>query len=214
MSKNNFYLSWFVGIPNTFANMVLLLHFHTTKVQLFFHIRKKNNNYFSKKCTFLCIFLAVGKSPAFYTLHTRTYNNKNNRSGGHNPHKTTCSTHTTPSTESQHPHTAHDGNTTPTHNNNLNTWTHYTHTTPTQDKENTKQWEHIATWTPEQGDTVHTMDKEKKTQDKEMKTCTDTWTGEDTHKDINNGDSAQRTDWTQCTVDSDIYIKEKKEIYI
>lgn len=41
-------------------------------------------------------------------------------------------------------------------------------------------------------DKVHTLDKEKKTQDKEMNTCTDTCTGEDTHKDINNGDSAQR----------------------
>lgn len=44
-------------------------------------------------------------------------------------------------------------------------------------------------------DKVHTLDKEKKTQDKEM-TCTDTrtdtCTGEHTHKDINNGNSAQR----------------------
>ena len=31
-------------------------------------------------------------------------------------------------------------------------------------------------------DSVDTMDKEKKTQDKEMNTCTDTRTGEDTHK--------------------------------
>ena len=42
-------------------------------------------------------------------------------------------------------------------------------------------------------DKVHTVDKEKKTQDKEMNTCTDTRTKEYTHKDINNGDSAQRT---------------------
>ena len=62
---------------------------------------------------------------------------------------------------------------------------------------------------------MDTLDKEKKTQDKEMNTCTDTRTREDTHKDINNGDSAQRTDRTRWTLDSDIYIKEKniKTVY-
>ena len=122
--KERIYLSWFVGITNTFANVVLLLHFHTTKVQLFFHIRKKNNNYFSKKCTFLCIFLAVRKSPAFYTLHIRTYNNK-----------TTSWTH---NNNMQHTTDTLHGITTPTHNNNPNTWTHYTHTQQTHKKRKRK----------------------------------------------------------------------------
>ena len=129
--------------------MVLLLHFHTTKVRLFFHIRKKNNNYFSKKCTFLCIFLCGVKTPLFTRCtHAHTITKQ------HPEHTiTTCSKQPTPSTESQHPHTAHDGNT--THN--------------TQ-----QQPEHLDRWKQCTVHTVDTMDKEKKTQDKEMKTRTDT----------------------------------------
>lgn len=100
----------------------LLLHFHTTKVRQFFHIRKKNNDYFSKKCTFLCIFLAVGKSPAFHTLHIRTYNNKT----------TTWTpehiTHTTDTQDKEKENTKQC-------NEYLNKWTQCTaHTVDTMDK--------------------------------------------------------------------------------
>ena len=120
--------------------MVLLLHFHTTKVQLFFHIRKKNNNYFSKKCTFLYIFLCGVKTPIFtrctyaHTITKTTDPEDTIHTKQHPEHTiTTCSTQPTPSTESQHPHTAHDGNTThntqqqPEHLNTLHT--HNTHNT-------------------------------------------------------------------------------------
>ena len=113
--------------------------FTLQRYSFFFIYARKTTIIFQKKCTFLCIFLAVRKSPYFYTLHIRTYNNK-----------TTSWTH---NNNMQHTNNTLPGNT--THNNNLNTWIHYTHTTDTQDNENTKQWEHIATWTPGQLETVH-----------------------------------------------------------
>ena len=53
-------------------------------------------------------------------------------------------------------------------------------------------------------DSVDTLDKEKKTQDKEMNTCTDTRTGEDTHKRKH----------SICIINKKIEYKNKKKQYI
>lgn len=56
----------------------LLLHFHTTKVRQFFHIRKKNNNYFSKKMHFFMYISCSGKKLRFsHAAHTYIHNNNN-----------------------------------------------------------------------------------------------------------------------------------------
>ena len=102
--------------------MVLLLHFHTTKVQLFFHIRKKNNNYFQKKCTFFIYILCGVKTPLFTRCtHAHTIPKTTSCTHNNNMQHTTDTLHgiTTHTQEQNHDRTHIQQ----THNNNLNTWT-------------------------------------------------------------------------------------------
>ena len=124
--------------------------FTLQRYSFFFIYARKTTIIFQKKCTFLCIFLAVRKSPAFYTLHMHTYNNK-----------TTSWTHNN--------NVQHTTNTLPGNHN--------THTQEQDhDRAHIQQTHTTTTWTPEYiTHTTHTTQGKHKA----MRTHSNvnTWTG-------------------------------------